>query len=64
MRVSWLCLPVDVRFTRNANEVLHCREMMRWANNGLMHQQIASLSDLLVGAGEQRRRHVEAKRLG
>jgi hypothetical protein len=29
-----------------------------------MHQQIASLFDLLVGAGEQRRRHVEAERLG
>jgi hypothetical protein len=27
-------------------------------------QQIASLFDLLVGAGEQRRRHVEAERLG
>jgi hypothetical protein len=29
-----------------------------------MHQQIASLFDLLVGAGEQRRRDVEAERLG
>jgi hypothetical protein len=29
-----------------------------------MHQQIASLFDLLVGAVEQRRRHVEAERLG
>jgi hypothetical protein len=27
-------------------------------------QQIASLFDLVVGAGEQRRRHVEAERLG
>jgi hypothetical protein len=29
-----------------------------------MHKQIASLFDLLVGAGEQRRRYVEAERLG
>jgi hypothetical protein len=32
-RVSWLCLPVDVRFTPSAIEVLHCREMMQWASN-------------------------------
>src|SRR5262245_61763162 len=37
-RVSWLCLPVDVRFTPNATEPLHCREMTRWANSGLMHR--------------------------
>src|ERR1700752_3213617 len=31
-RVSWLCLPVDFRFTPSGTEALHCREMTRRAN--------------------------------
>jgi len=33
-RVSWLCLPVDFRFTPSRTEALHCREMTRRANIG------------------------------
>jgi hypothetical protein len=56
---------VHVRLTPNATQLLRSSGMSRWARKRHMHcSKTPLLFDDLVGAQQDRSRHVEAERLG